>query len=254
MKSANLTDLTSASTARTSLGLGSLATQSGTFSGSSSGTNTGDQDLSSYVPTSRTVAGHALSSDVSISASDVGLGSVTNAAQIPLSYLDTDTSLATNSDTKVASQKATKAYVDANIGGGVSYPLSSTIWPDQFVVTSTGTPHVVSLSGQKYNVRLYIDPANNGDSYSATFYMAAGSYTLSLLCYNEADGGKIDWSIDTVYQCTTDVYNSSEALNVTRTGSVTILTNGNHTLTGTINGKNAGSSGYWTYITKVWIQ
>ncbi len=31
---------------RTSLGLGSLATQSGTFSGTSSGTNTGDQDLS----------------------------------------------------------------------------------------------------------------------------------------------------------------------------------------------------------------
>jgi hypothetical protein len=37
---------TSASTARTTLGLGTLATQSGTFSGTSSGTNTGDQDLS----------------------------------------------------------------------------------------------------------------------------------------------------------------------------------------------------------------
>jgi hypothetical protein len=35
-----------AATGRASLGLGSLATQSGTFSGSSSGTNTGDQDLS----------------------------------------------------------------------------------------------------------------------------------------------------------------------------------------------------------------
>ncbi|GDX76007.1 hypothetical protein LBMAG41_10830 [Cyanobium sp.] len=36
----------SAAAARTTLGLGSLATQSGTFSGTSSGTNTGDQDLS----------------------------------------------------------------------------------------------------------------------------------------------------------------------------------------------------------------
>ena len=35
-----------AATARTSLGLGSLATQSGTFSGTSSGTNTGDQTIS----------------------------------------------------------------------------------------------------------------------------------------------------------------------------------------------------------------
>lgn len=39
-------------------------------------------DLSaSYVPVTRTVAGHALSSDVTVSASDVGLGNVTNDAQ-----------------------------------------------------------------------------------------------------------------------------------------------------------------------------
>lgn len=35
------------------------------------------------------------------------------AQAIPISYLDTDTSLAANSDTRVATQKATKAYVDA---------------------------------------------------------------------------------------------------------------------------------------------
>lgn len=57
-----------AAAARTALGLGTLATQSGTFSGASSGTNTGDQDLSSLAPKaspaltgSPTVNGNALS-------------------------------------------------------------------------------------------------------------------------------------------------------------------------------------------------
>jgi hypothetical protein len=40
------------STARTTLGLGTLATQSGTFSGTSSGTNTGDQNLFSTIAVS----------------------------------------------------------------------------------------------------------------------------------------------------------------------------------------------------------
>jgi hypothetical protein len=43
-----------------------------------SGTNTGDQDLSGLVAKTTTVNGHALSANVTVTATDVGLGSVTN--------------------------------------------------------------------------------------------------------------------------------------------------------------------------------
>ena len=68
------------------------------------------------------------------------LENVLDVAQLPLSYLDTDGTLAANSDTKVASQKAMKTYADALIGannamvykgvincsGNPNYPAAST--------------------------------------------------------------------------------------------------------------------------------
>ena len=45
----------------------------------------------------------------------VGLTNVDDIKQMPLAYLDTDPTLTANSDAKVASQKATKSYVDGQI-------------------------------------------------------------------------------------------------------------------------------------------
>lgn len=63
--------------------------------------------------TSRTPA--QLKTDLALSKSDVGLGSVDNQQQLPLTYLDIDATLAANSDTKVASQKAAKTYADTKL-------------------------------------------------------------------------------------------------------------------------------------------
>jgi hypothetical protein len=51
----------------------------------------------------------------------IGLGNVTDVAQLPLSYLDTDVALAADSDVKVPSQKAVKAYVDGSAGHSNDY-------------------------------------------------------------------------------------------------------------------------------------
>jgi hypothetical protein len=60
-----------ASTARTSMGLGTLATQSGTFSGTSSGTNTGDQTI--------TLTGDVTGTGTGSFSATIASGAVTNA-------------------------------------------------------------------------------------------------------------------------------------------------------------------------------
>ena len=73
----SLVDDADASTARTTLGLGTLATQSGTFSGTSSGTNTGDQ----------TAASLGLTIGTNVQAYDAGLTSIAGLTTASGSYL-----------------------------------------------------------------------------------------------------------------------------------------------------------------------
>ena len=67
---ANRWENQSAATARTSMGLGTLATQSGTFSGTSSGTNTGDVTLAG-TPTYITISGQTITRNQIALATDV---------------------------------------------------------------------------------------------------------------------------------------------------------------------------------------
>jgi microcystin-dependent protein len=83
--------------------LANMATK--TYKGRTSATTGSPEDVS--------VA--TLKSDLSLTKTDVGLGNVDNVQQLPSSYLDIDGTLTANSDTKVASQKATKTYADTKL-------------------------------------------------------------------------------------------------------------------------------------------
>ncbi|MFZ4400584.1 MAG: hypothetical protein ACOYO1_11160 [Bacteroidales bacterium] len=53
----------------------------------------------------------------SVTKAQLGLGNVTNDAQLKAADLDIDAAFAANSDAKIASQRATKAYVDNKVSG-----------------------------------------------------------------------------------------------------------------------------------------
>ena len=55
-----------------------------------------------------------------ITKTTVGLSNVTNDAQVKVSDVDTDATLAANSDGKISSQKAVKAYIDAGLATKVN--------------------------------------------------------------------------------------------------------------------------------------
>jgi hypothetical protein len=117
-----------------------------------------------------------LKTALGLTSSDVGLGNVTNDAQLKASQLDTDGTLAANSDTKVASQKATKTYVDAGRVG-------------VFNVTAYGAdPTGVASSVAAFNnawaalVAYVGNPATSG----AKLYVPPGSYLLD---------GLVTWQI-----------------------------------------------------------
>jgi len=70
---------------------------------------------------------------------------------MPLSYLDTDTLLAANSDTKVASQKAVKAYADALIGANDAMVFKGVIdasTTPNYPAANKGDAYKISVAGK----------------------------------------------------------------------------------------------------------
>lgn len=107
--------------------------------------------LALKVPTSRQVNGHALSADVTVTKGDVGLGSVTNDAQLKAADLDIDGTLAANSDTKIPSQKAVKTYADALIAANDAMVFKGVIdcsANPNYPAANRGDTYRVSVAGK----------------------------------------------------------------------------------------------------------
>lgn len=135
------------------------------------------------VPATRQVAGHALSADVTITKSDVGLSSVTNDAQLKASQLDTDGTFFAADNSHVPSTLATKTLVLSSIQGGMqlitsgSFPVANSLSITSIPQTYRGLILVIkgmsfASATRSHKIRL---STNNGSSFIATGYYGGSS-------------------------------------------------------------------------------
>lgn len=106
---------TDGKTIKRATGSGLVKSANGVFSTitAPSGDVVGTNDTQTL--TNKTLTSPIINTPSGLSKNDVGLGNVTNDAQLTTAQLDTDSTFASNSDNKIPSQKATKTYVDNSI-------------------------------------------------------------------------------------------------------------------------------------------
>lgn len=138
--------------------------------------------------------------------------------------------------------------------GSADFPKRATMWHNESLVTAgNGITQTLNTS-QPYNVLYYQNTAANGDTFTQSFMMRAGTFTLYVLGVTSNDRGKIDWYVDDVLQISgQDWYSASATFNVTKSGSITVVGDGLHVLKGVVNGKSGSSSNYYISPTKMWI-
>ena len=209
-----LLDDVDAAAQRTTLGLGTLATQSGTFSGTSSGTNTGDQDLSGYL-TSATAASTYLTPT----------GSAANLTSFPTLNQSTTGNAATAT-----------ALQTARAINGVSFDGTAAITVPAAADTLTGTTLAAGVTASSLT-------SAAGGTFGTAAFTAASAYqpssaTLTTLSSATAAGLALMDDVDAAAQRTT-------------LGLGTLATQSG-TFSGTSSGTNTGDqdlSGYLTSAT-----
>lgn len=134
-------------------------------------------------------------------------------------------------------------------------PKRWTGWHGESVVT-VGNPLSFSQNTNQFGNGAWAQsPAANGNTFTQSFWIRAGTYTFAVLGITNVNKGKIDWYIDnTLVVSGQDWYSASSVANVIKTASVTIATDGYHTLKGVVNGRNASASDWQILISEMWLR
>lgn len=123
-------------------------------------------------------------------------------------------------------------------------------------IQSIGTGfNIAFFASQRYTFYTQYTAPADGNEFSASFFIKAGTYTINILCRKLPSCGIFDLYVDdAVLISGIDLYRSAGLGNVvlTYTGNV-IATSGYHKLAIRTNGKNASSTGYDITLTKLWL-
>jgi hypothetical protein len=135
----------------------------------------------------------------------------------------------------------------ANFAFDAQFPTRATMCHFQSISTS-GSITLVINTGQ-INNGFGQSGGSDGESWSNSFFIKAGTYTLSFLGCTDADAPKIDWTMDGSAisgGSGQDWYSVGTVLNVIKSISNVTLTTGRHKLVGTVNGRNASNTTNYT--------
>ena len=138
--------------------------------------------------------------------------------------------------------------------GEHEYPGSAALLSDEFELLAGDVLTYGITASQAYNMVNKHSSVADGDSAARRFYLAAGTYNLSVLGRTFTTSGLVDWYIDGVKVVSLqDWYDNPGAYNVVKTASVVVPTSGRHVLKYVVNGKNGASSSYTFLWTKCWF-
>ncbi len=137
-------------------------------------------------------------------------------------------------------------------------PTRVTLFHDESTVLAGNAIAVTIDTGQEDNFFARQNASANGDSFTQSVFLRAGTYIFSVLGQTNVGNAKIDWYIaDPVVPAVSgqDWYSGVQTKNVVKTASVTIPDDGYYVVRGLINGRNAANVTAWNLdLTKIWLR
>jgi hypothetical protein len=122
-------------------------------------------------------------------------------------------------------------------------PARAVLWMDEATLLSGSALSIELDSSQLYQTIVGHLVNANGDSFTHSFWLRAGSYTFSVLGVAGWRYGKLDWYLDNVLVVSgQNWYRSTYQYNHVKTATVTVIGDGHHVLKAVINGKDPASS------------